>query len=57
MLEGRTEGEQPPKALSVTELTPGVPVVVMSNTSGVPAENVVWFTLVMAGAAEVPLPV
>ncbi len=48
---------QPLKAVSLTELTPGVPVVVMSNTPAVPAENVVWLALVMAGAVVLPLPV
>ena len=57
MLAGSVDGVQPLKAASVTELTPGVPVVVMSNTPAAPAENVVWSPLVMAGAAGVPLPV
>ena len=57
MVAGSVEGVQPPKAASVTELTPGVPVVVMSNTPAFPAENVAWLALVMAGADEVPVPV
>ena len=57
MLAGRVDGVQPLNAVSVTELTPGVPVVVMSNTPAVPAEKVAWLALVMAGAAAVPLPV
>ena len=57
MLAGSVDGVQPLKALSLTELTPGVPVVVMSNTPAVPDENVAWLPLVMAGDAEVPLPV
>ena len=52
MLDGRAEGVQPLKALSVTELTPGVPVVVMLNTPAAPAEKVAWSPLVMAGGAE-----
>jgi hypothetical protein len=57
MLAGRAEGVQPLKAASVTELTPGVPVVVMLNTPAVPAEKVVWSPLVMTGAAVAPEPV
>ncbi len=48
---------QPANALSLSELTAGVPVVVMSNTPAVPDEKVVVVPLVMAGAADVPLPV
>ena len=36
MLAGRADGMQPLNALSLSELTPGVPVVVMSNTAAVP---------------------
>ena len=54
MLAGSADGVQPLKAVSLTELTPGVPVVVMLNTPAVPAENVVWSALVMAGAAVRP---
>ena len=57
MFEGRTEGAHPLNALSVSELTPGVPTVVTSNTPAVPAEKVAWLPLVTAGGAEVPLPV
>ena len=57
MLAGSAEGVQPLNAASVTELTPGVPVVVMSNTPAFPAEKVAWLPLVMAGADVVPLPV
>ena len=41
----------------MTALTPGVPVVVMSNTPAAPDEKVAWFALVMAGGTVVPLPV
>ena len=50
MLAGSVDGVQPPKAVSLTELASGVPVVVMSNTPAVPAEKVAWSPLVMAGA-------
>jgi hypothetical protein len=51
------DGVQPPKAVSLTELTPGVPVVVMVNTLAVPAEKVEWSALVMSGAVVLPPPV
>ncbi len=41
----------------MTELTSGVPVIVMSNTPVVPFENVAVSPDVMAGAADEPLPV
>ena len=47
----------PLKAVSLSELTPGVPVVVMLNTPADPAEKVVWSALVMPGAVVLPLPV
>ena len=53
MLAGSVDGTQPLNALSLTELTPGVPVVVMSNTPAVPAANVAWLALVTAGDARV----
>ena len=57
MLAGRVDGMQPLNALSLTELTAGVPVVVMSNTPAAPAANVAWLPLVTAGDVVVPLPV
>ena len=56
MLAGSVDGRQPPNGLSLTELTPGVPVVVMSNTPALPAANVAWLTLVTEGDVAVPLP-
>ena len=57
MSDGRADGVQPLNAVSVMELTGGVPVVVMWNVSAEPAANVAALTLVMDGAAVVPVPV
>ena len=57
MPAGSVDGVQPGKAESLRVLAPGAPVVVMSNTSSVPAEKVAWSALVMVGAVEAPLPV